>query len=73
MDAQSANMLLHVGGMNLIKMTVHRTADSRRTDGGRFYYKITSVFMWVRKPGKRDISTHKFYLASWPEVRKMVP
>lgn len=52
-----------------LKMNIHMTASSRMTDGGRLYFKKLTVFMWLRKPGRRDITTHSFYLESWPEVR----
>jgi hypothetical protein len=51
------------------KYTIHRTADSRPSDGGRLYWKKTLVFMWPAKKGRRAITTHAFYFSSWPEVR----
>lgn len=56
--------------MNDIRTTVHNTAKSRVTDGGRFYWKNTTVFMWHRKKGKRDITTHSFYLPYWIDARE---
>lgn len=46
------------------RATAHLSSDSRNIDGGRLYWKKSTIFMW-KKPRGNNVTVHTFYLAEW--------